>query len=624
MFGQEAFLCLGCQEGCSVKTDRSGPARASEYVSAHRWLAISLQVLSILVVDALLVAWLDPAAHKMTFGLFWRNWLPLAFCSLFLYGLIGRFLLTVWITGVLTWLLFSVNAIKLANMNSPLMPGDLALKYQLVGNAAFFAHYTSGIVWIVLGAVAFLVVTVALWWAGRRLHHAGRMLRAVALVVPLVLMFQMLHANRPWRSVYSDASLTGFQQWDPGAAEAKVGVLASLVRMTQDARIRVPKADEALVAGFARAHSTQFTARTTRAVPADLPDIVVVQSEAFFAPEILKSVEPGEFAPNFARLSKEGISGSLQTPAYGGGTIRTEFETLTGYPIGAFPEIEYPYYGLASAWMPSVPHRLERFGYTTTLFHPFLGEFWNRNEVMPMLGFQHIYFEKSFGHATRAGKYISDHALFDFVLSHLGQYGNNPFFVMAITMENHGPWDGDPGSLSHLLDGKPLPPGLSEKGSQQMRYYLSHLVNGDAALGEFAQRLMARKRWTILVFYGDHLPALDQAFRDLGFDNSKGYGSQKTDYMLLSNRPLTPRKLNIASYELPGLLFDVAGLPEDGYLAFDSVGRYADGHRSPGDPDVGQVLYNAARLEVRCRRKITLEGTCGASGRAADGSGRGH
>ncbi|HEX5353171.1 MAG TPA: LTA synthase family protein [Rhodanobacteraceae bacterium] len=569
--------------------------------------------MSILVIDALLVGWLDPAAGKLTFGLFWRNWLPLAFCSLLLYGLIGRYLLTIWIVGVSTWLLFTVNAIKLANMNSPLMPGDLVLKYQLLDNAAFFTHYTKGLVWIVLGAVVFLAVTVALWWAGKRLHHPGWILRLAAVLVPLVLMFQMLHADHPWRSVYADASLTGFQQWDPGAAEAKVGVMASLVRMTQDARTRVPKADKTLVAGFARAHSAQLTARAARAVPADLPDIVVVQSEAFFAPSVLKGVEPGEFAPNFTRLSEGGISGSLQTPAYGGGTIRTEFETLTGYPIRAFPKVEYPYYGLASAWMPSVPHRLEHFGYATALFHPFLGEFWNRNEVMPMLGFQRTYFEKSFGNAPRAGKYISDHALFDFVLSHLDEYGNKPFFVMAITMENHGPWNGDPGSLSHLLHGRLLPPSLSAEGTRQMRYYLSHLVNGDAALGDFARRLMARKRWTILVFYGDHLPALDQAFHDLGFDNSQGYGSQKTHYMLLSNRPLTPRKLNIASYELPGLLFDVAGLPEDGYLAFDSVGRYADGHRSIGDPDVGQVLYNAARLEVRCRSKIMLAGACSTS-----------
>ncbi|HEX7368951.1 MAG TPA: LTA synthase family protein [Rhodanobacteraceae bacterium] len=546
----------------------------------------------------------------MTIALFWRNCLPLVLVSLMLYGLLGRFLLAAWFTSVMAWLLFTINAIKLANMNSPLVPGDLVLKYQLLDNAAFFSHYTKGIFWLILGLLVFVAVAIVFWRAERKHWHPGWAVRVVAIVLPLVLGFQMLHANRPWRAVYSDAALPGFQQWDPAAAEEQVGVLASLVRMSQDARVRVPIANQSLVATVAQKLAGTLRVRATRPVPSELPDIVVVQSEAFFAPEVMKGIRPGEFAPNFTRLSSTGITGSLHTPAYGGGTIRTEFETLTGYPMGAFPNIEYPYFGLASKWMPSMPRRLEHFGYATVLFHPFRGEFWNRAEVMPTLGFQRTYFEPAFGHAARAGKYISDRALFNFVLAHLAQYGNKPVFAMAITMENHGPWDENPGQLGQLLDNHPLPAGLSPKGTREMRYYLAHLMNGDAALGDFVQRLMARKRWTILLFYGDHLPALDQAFHDLGFDNSEDYTQQKTHYMLLSNRPLTPRKLDLTAYQLPGLVFDVAGLPENGYLAFDAAGRVAVHRDGANGPDMGQVMYNAARLEVRCRHAITLAGTC--------------
>ena len=588
-----------------------------DVLRARAWLVVILQVLSIVLVDALLLWWLDPVVRGTSFAVFWRNWLPLVFCSLILYALIGRCLLTIWVSGVLAWLLFVLNAVKLANMNSPLMPGDLQLKYQLLGNAAFFSHYTKGFLWIVLGAAGFLIVTAALWWIERQWRRPGWGLRALLLLLPLALLFKMLHGDPPWQATYSNEAMPGYQQWDPAAAEAQVGVLAGLVRMTQDARIRVPKVDTALVTAFADKHAQALKSHEARVLPAELPDIVVVQSEAFFAPAILKGVEPGEFAPNFTRLSEEGISGSLGTPAYGGGTIRTEFETLTGYPIRAFPSIEFPYYGLVGSWMPSVPRRLEHYGYATVLFHPFRSEFWNREEVMPLLGFQRSYYEPDFGKAARAGAYISDRALFDFVLSRLNQYGDKPVFAMTITMENHGPWNGDAGSLSHLLDGRPLPTGLSAQGERQMRYYLAHLVNGDAALGKFVQTLLARPRWTLLVFYGDHLPALDQAFHDLGFDNSRDYGEQNTRYMILSNRPMTPRKLNISSYELPGLLFDEAGLPEDGFLAFDAVGRFAESHPAPGDPDIGQVLYNAARLEVRCRHKITLAGACGSSANPA-------
>jgi hypothetical protein len=233
---------------------------------------------------------------------------------------------------------------------------------------------------------------------------------------------------------------------------------------------------------------------------------------------------------------------------------------------------------------------------------------------MPQLGFQQSYYLKSFAGVEHAGVYVSDHALFDFVLAHLDDAQPGPQYAMVITMENHGPWDADAGTLVNILDGHPLPSGLSAAGSREMTYYLSHLVNGDRALGDFAKRLLARPRWTMLLFYGDHLPSLPHAFADLGFDDGNQDVKQHTRYMLVSNRPLIQRKLDLSSYELPALLFDTVGLPEDGYLALDSVVRQAweQDHYQHG-AEYGQVRFNAAELEVSCRRKLDAAGRCGES-----------
>lgn len=583
--------------------------------SGSAWTTI-VHLLIIALTSIMLVARLD-SSLTMThhFGLVWRNALPVALFILLLYGLCGRLLLSLVLGSGITWLVFNVNAVKEMNMNAPLLPGDLVLVHQVLNNIGFFAHYTGHrLALLLLAALLFVIAIGVIWRVERRWQHSGWIRRATWILLSLTALFTMYRGDGFWRQVYGDDALSGFQQWDPILSVQQTGFMAGMVRTSQESQISIPRADKLLVARFAQSHADDLEARLARKIPSELPDIVVVQSEAFFDPGPLKNVDYGQYVPNFERLAATGISGSLTTPTYGGGTIRTEFETLTGYPMLAFPSIVYPYYGLASKWMPTVPHRLEAFGYSTTLFHPFRAGFWNRAEVMPELGFQRTYYEKDFGGAERAGAFVSDRGLFDFVLAHFDKGGVGAQYAMLITMENHGPWDYDAGPLAKVLDGHPLPPGLSPAGTKEMTYYLSHLVNGDAALGDFAQRLLARPRWTILLFYGDHLPALDAAFKDLGFDDGKDNGQQHTRYMLLSNRPLNaqiPRKLDLNAYQLPGLLFDAVGLPEDGYLALASSIRraWAQDHFQHTD-QYQQLQFNAALLEVNCGHKLSTTGKC--------------
>ncbi|OOG55548.1 hypothetical protein B0E48_12970 [Rhodanobacter sp. C03] len=569
-------------------------------------------IFTMVLTSVVLVWWMDPALYgSFDAALLWRNALPVFLVILLIYGLSGRLLLTLILGGVLAWIVFAINAIKEINLNEPLMPGDLVLWHQVLHNMGFFENYTRHRFVLLLALFVFVAVLWAVWRMERRWRRPHWMGRMAWVVLSLTAIITLYRGNSVWRDAYADEALPGFQLWTPFDSVEQVGFMAALVRMSQEAQTVIPKADQSLIDDFASSHAEDLKARMARQPPTELPDIVVVQSEAFFDPGVLKGVDFGEFVPNFERLAATGITGSLTTPTYGGGTIRTEFETLTGYPIQAFPSIVYPYYGLAGAWMPSVPHRLEALGYSATLFHPFHSSFWNRQKVMPELGFQHTYYLKSFADAERAGEYVSDHALFDFVLAHLDDAQHGPQYAMVITMENHGPWDSDAGTLANVLGGHSLPRGLSAAGTEEMTYYLSHLVNGDQALGDFAKRLLARPRWTVLLFYGDHLPALPHAFADLNFDDNGPEIQEHTRYMLVSNRPLLQRKVDLSSYELPALLFDTIGLPEDGYLALDSVVRqvWAKDHYQHG-AEYGQVQFNAAQLEVGCQHKLDVAGRC--------------
>lgn len=573
---------------------------------------LTSHVLLLALSSLLIVIALNPALRNMqAASLIWRNVLPLLLVALLVYACSRRILFSAYTTLIVTATVYAVSAIKQHNMNIPLMPGDLALWHQVIDNFWFFLHYVWHYKLMVL-AVPLVLIGFGLIWRYET-HPAGIHwpVRVALSLTAIICLYTMFVGDGFWSNTYSNAALDNFMLWSPADSVNRAGLIAGLVRMTQESSIQVPRPQKRLVRTFAAQHSDALQSHFARSMPADLPDLVVVQSEAFFDPGIMRQVDFGQFDPNFHRLSSQGISGGMRAPTYGGGTIRTEFETLTGYPMLAFPSVSYPYYGLASAWMPTVPSRLIKLGYSTTLFHPFRAEFWNRREIMPELGFQKTYFRNAFAKSAHAGLYVSDAALFDFVLAHLSDDASHPQFIMAITMENHGPWDRDPGPLIANLDGRPLPAGLSAAGQREMDYYLSHLVNGDKALGRFADQLMARKRWTILVFYGDHLPALNDAFDDIGFDDGGNFATQSTRYLIISNRGLAARTKDIFAYQLPGLLFDTIGLPEDGYLAFDAVARQLSAGDDPG-PDIAlqKMLYNAARYEVHCKTKLTLTARC--------------
>ena len=75
------------------------------------------------------------------------------------------------------------------------------------------------------------------------------------------------------------------------------------------------------------------------------PNIILVQLESFFDPAHLNGLELEENpVPIFAHLRENYPSGRLTVPVFGGGTVNTESEILTGMSIRDFGAGEYPYH----------------------------------------------------------------------------------------------------------------------------------------------------------------------------------------------------------------------------------------------------------------------------------------
>ena len=238
------------------------------------------------------------------------------------------------------------------------------------------------------------------------------------------------------------------------------------------------------------------------------PNIVFLQLESFFD---VNTVLGGEYSedptPWFNRLCERFPSGLLYVPTVGGGTANTEFEVITGLHLDFFGAGEYPYNTiLQNTACETMCYNLRDYGYRTTAMHNNSASFYSRNSVYPNLGFERFVSLEY----MRDVKYTplgwaKDAGLTDEILRALESTPGRDL-VMCITVESHGkygeaytPREGDIEVLA-LPEALPLAP---------FQNYVNALPNTDAFLESLINKLSNFREPTVVVAYGDHLPALN-------------------------------------------------------------------------------------------------------------------
>ena len=517
------------------------------------------------------------------------NALPGLLLATLLLVLSRRPLLSFGLAFLLQALLYAVNALKLSNLNTPLMPADFRMLGQLRrGGLKLLGSYLPASPWPYLALAVALAVIVLAWRMERPLF--ARRTRGKRLVsgLALVLLLGTLLAGLPgWMKIYGGRHLW-LEPWSASATAEHSGLVSSLVmfHLHQGHARRKPDA----------AAAQQLIQRTDPAVrerlqaPAhggEMPDIVVVQSESFFDPSIMNGFQDADLTPNLHRLAAQGESGALHVPTYGGGTIRTEFEFLTGLSLRYFDDLQFPYLQMNHKVVPSLVRALRSHGYATVALHGNDPGFWNRNTAFRAIGFDRFVSRSSFpADAAMDGQYMADRAMTDEIMAQLKNAGP-PQFLFAISIEAHGPYDVAPADTA-ARDAIPVPEGVTGKNKLELQNYLYHLRHADAELGRLADLLAHRERPTLLLFYGDHLPALTDTYNITGFVDGKDMLSQAGTWLLVDprNPAAAPRREALASWMLPGRLLEQAGVRDDAYYALTQViaPQLAALTRAPGAP----------------------------------------
>ena len=490
--------------------------------------------------------------------------------------------------------LYAVNALKASNLGMPLLPADFRMLGQLdKGGAHLLLGYLPSSPWPYLAILLGLVLMIALWRLEpplfTRRTRAKRWLAAGALGVALLSLLAGLPA---WGKLYNGRVLW-LEPWSAQSTRTHAGLISALVMFhlqydharEKPDRVAAAQLIEQAQPDLARALRTPSAAR-------ELPDIVVVQSESFFDPTIMRGYEHSDFTPNLRRLAAHGRSGALHVPTFGGGTIRTEFEVLTGLSLRYFDNLQFPYLQMNRKSVPSLVHVLDAHGYETIAVHGNDPAFWNRSTAFKALGFDRFVSQAAFpAQAAMDGKYMADSAMTDEILRQLKNDGP-PQFIFAISIEAHGPYDVEPRDIA-ARDAIPVPAGITGKARLELQTYLYHIGHADAELGRLVAALAARKRPSRVLFYGDHLPGLSDSYRLTGFVDGKDMLSQPGTWLLVDPHApeAAPIQQDTAAWLLPGQLLRQAGIDDDPYFTLTSLlgAPLASLTEAPGAPRVGEA-----------------------------------
>ncbi len=264
------------------------------------------------------------------------------------------------------------------------------------------------------------------------------------------------------------------------------------------------------------------------------PNIIFVMSEAFWDPTLMSNISfSRDPIPFFHSLQQSRISGTVVSPVFGGGTANTELEVLTGFSTQFLPSGVVPYAQYIHRPLEALPAILKRQGYTASAVHTYDNWFYNRSSVYKYFGFDCFISKEFISNPEYKGEYIRDTELTRLILDKVKET-DEPDFIYAISMQNHGPYSGKKNPDNTVQAGCDT---LDPDSLAILNNYINTLADVDRSLQQLIQGLRQIDEPTLVIFFGDHLPLLGSdygVYKKAGF--IQGDGSYQ-DYLNLHSVP---------------------------------------------------------------------------------------
>lgn len=304
---------------------------------------------------------------------------------------------------------------------------------------------------------------------------------------------------------------------------------------------------------------------------AQRPHMIVIMDEAFSDLSVMGELTTNtEVMPFISSLKQNVISGYALASVYGGNTANSEYEFLTGNSMAwlspnAVPYQQYlktPAYSMVS-YLKSV------YNYQCIAMHPYLSNGWNRPQAYGNLGFDELLFAEDFPNEHFIRQYISDREMFETIVDVYENRQKDPLFLFGVTIQNHGGYLYSEDNFEQTVSLVGLDGQYSEA-----EQYLSLIHETDKAVEYLISYFQEAEDDVVIVFFGDHQPALDEEFyEEIAGEDADSLNAQQNRYQvpffIWANYDLEEKYVECTGLNyLSSYVYEAAGLSLPPYNQF--------------------------------------------------------
>lgn len=352
--------------------------------------------------------------------------------------------------------------------------------------------------------------------------------------------------------------------WNINRAYANSGAGLTIVRMVKNLKVSKPKG-----------YNINDVKDILKQFPDDVdiventegfPNVIVIMNESFSDLALAYDMELAEDPIAYFHEIVNGdnvVSGVMHSSQFGGGTANVEYECLTQNATAFLPTGSMPYQQYITRNVKqSMVNYMNRLGYTTYGMHSWDKSGYSREKNYKLLGFEHSMFKDSMQNLrTDHGEYPSDQSTYEVyydIMNNKEKGEKN--FSFIVTMQNHMPYGTyvEEDGIQFLPDNDD---GIS---------YFQSEYKADKALKELIEYLEDYDEDTIVLFFGDHQPNINQqSLYELTGDYDEAKANHVVPFFIWANYEIdTEHDVEISPNYFESLLVQVAKLPRDSYTKY--------------------------------------------------------
>lgn len=460
----------------------------------------------------------------------------------------------VWLAGG------AVNGFILLNRMTPFTVADMTVFQTGIDTLPNYLS-TKYIILLAVGVLLAVAGLVLLFWKGPRSTASGRR-RAISGAAALAVCGTLLAGS--WALAFDLGQLSRVFS-NLAFAYEDYGFGYCFLQTWLNRGIRQP-------AGYSDQDMDRIgdmIAQDTRQTQAQTDvNVIFVQLESFIDPAEIVGLELSENAvPIWTALKENFSSGYLTVPVVGAGTANTECEVLTGMRTRLFGPGEYPYQTcLKDQTVETVAYDLKANGYATHAIHNHRATFYGRNKVYANLGFDDFTSMEYMPKVQLTPKrWAKDAILSGQITKALNATPDQADLVFTVSVQGHGKYPTKQILKDPAVTVSDCPSGCNRNA---MEYYVNQIREMDDFVERLILMLTAREERSILVLYGDHLPALG-----LENEDTASGSLYRTEYVIWDNFGLEEVDENLHAYQLSAAALSRIGITTGQMNAFHQFCR---------------------------------------------------